>query len=190
MIYVKKQTKKNELMHYGVKGQKWGVRNYQNPDGTLTSQGKAHYADKYSTNLLDSKGKLSEAGRKRLKAAVEVDAEAQANLKNYSGKNKKQRKELIDYANLASADVSGVFRKILDNKVYNSKALRNMSRKQDFGGTKYNETVKKLFKDALGDIDDYTKELGDRFVNHYLADYMDQNIWDDWMVEDGHNYYE
>lgn len=23
------------LAHYGVKGQKWGVRNYQNPDGTL-----------------------------------------------------------------------------------------------------------------------------------------------------------
>ena len=25
----------NELMHFGVKGQKWGVRRYQNPDGTL-----------------------------------------------------------------------------------------------------------------------------------------------------------
>lgn len=23
------------LAHYGVKGQKWGIRNYQNPDGTL-----------------------------------------------------------------------------------------------------------------------------------------------------------
>ena len=26
---------KDFLAHYGVKGQKWGVRNYQNPDGTL-----------------------------------------------------------------------------------------------------------------------------------------------------------
>lgn len=31
----------NELYHYGVKGQKWGVRRYQNPDGTLTPKGKA-----------------------------------------------------------------------------------------------------------------------------------------------------
>lgn len=28
------------LMHHGIKGQKWGVRRYQNPDGTLTAQGK------------------------------------------------------------------------------------------------------------------------------------------------------
>lgn len=29
-----------ELYHHGVKGQKWGVRNYQNTDGTYTEEGK------------------------------------------------------------------------------------------------------------------------------------------------------
>lgn len=28
------------LMHHGIKGMKWGVRRYQNEDGTLTEEGK------------------------------------------------------------------------------------------------------------------------------------------------------
>lgn len=33
-----------ELYHHGVKGQRWGVRRYQNKDGSLTSYGKKRYA--------------------------------------------------------------------------------------------------------------------------------------------------
>ena len=32
------------LIHYGIKGQKWGVRRYENKDGTLTEEGKRRYA--------------------------------------------------------------------------------------------------------------------------------------------------
>lgn len=31
----------NELKHFGIQGMKWGVRRYQNEDGTLTPAGKA-----------------------------------------------------------------------------------------------------------------------------------------------------
>lgn len=30
----------NELYHHGIKGMRWGVRRFQNPDGTLTAAGK------------------------------------------------------------------------------------------------------------------------------------------------------
>ena len=33
----------SELKHYGVLGMKWGVRRYQNKDGTLTPAGKRRY---------------------------------------------------------------------------------------------------------------------------------------------------
>jgi hypothetical protein len=33
----------NELMHYGIIGQKWGIRRYQNEDGSLTALGREHY---------------------------------------------------------------------------------------------------------------------------------------------------
>lgn len=36
----------NEIIHAGIKGMKWGVRRYQNKDGTLTPEGKARYGDK------------------------------------------------------------------------------------------------------------------------------------------------
>ena len=36
-----------ELYHYGVKGMKWGVRRYQNADGSLTSAGKKKARKEY-----------------------------------------------------------------------------------------------------------------------------------------------
>ena len=31
------------LAHHGIKGQKWGIRRYQNDDGSLTEEGKKRY---------------------------------------------------------------------------------------------------------------------------------------------------
>jgi hypothetical protein len=36
----------NYLCHYGIKGMKWGIRRYQNPDGSLTAEGIQRYGSK------------------------------------------------------------------------------------------------------------------------------------------------
>lgn len=36
------------IAHHGIFGMKWGVRRYQNKDGTLTEAGKKHYHPNYS----------------------------------------------------------------------------------------------------------------------------------------------
>lgn len=33
----------NEIYHYGIPGMKWGIRRFQNPDGTLTAAGRRRY---------------------------------------------------------------------------------------------------------------------------------------------------
>lgn len=39
------------LAHHGIKGQKWGIRRYQNPDGTLTDAGKKRYGSQLKYDI-------------------------------------------------------------------------------------------------------------------------------------------
>ena len=67
-------TYSNELYHYGVKGQKWGIRRYQNLNGTLTEEGKIRYGVDPKT------GKLSDEGKKLLKQDIDNQRKRKVNI--------------------------------------------------------------------------------------------------------------
>ena len=43
------------LMHHGIKGMRWGIRRYQNKDGSLTNAGKKHVSNYKTARSLNRK---------------------------------------------------------------------------------------------------------------------------------------
>lgn len=75
----------DELIHYGILGMKWGVRRYQNPDGSLTSAGKKRYSS--TSEKTNAKIKLIK-DRTKLR---EQKAEAKLRLRIQKAKLREQK---------------------------------------------------------------------------------------------------
>jgi hypothetical protein len=81
------------LAHHGIKGQKWGIRRYQNPDGSLTDAGRKRVQE---SNFRYMKSDLKKSAKesynpnpenrlkraKRLTAKIKEDPNSQEGLKN------------------------------------------------------------------------------------------------------------
>lgn len=82
------------LYHHGIKGQKWGIRRYQNEDGSLTSEGRRHYGygDKLraKADYYDRKAELARTnfGKRRMVYKAEVNRGA-ANIRDIQAEAKR-----------------------------------------------------------------------------------------------------
>ena len=84
-----------ELYHWGIKGMKWGVRRYQNKDGTLTEAGKRRmYREQFDMEgkgLKERKGYVADANR-----WVNEDLESSKRLGEESTNLARNAKNLTD----------------------------------------------------------------------------------------------
>ena len=101
---------RNYLAHYGVKGMKWGVRRFQNADGSLTSAGKAR-AKRDGTGLL-ARTKI------RVQGHFGDYAEVARGIKNAQGVRRK----------LSAAFGSGKAAALHRNHAYTQARLREASK--------------------------------------------------------------
>ena len=115
----------NELYHFGIKGQKWGIRRFQNKNGGLTSAGRKRYDDNESGNS---------SGKK------ELTPEQRA------ARNKKIRTAAIITGATAVAAISAV----VIAKKYKERSLMNITKHlNDQLGNDIDDVVNKG-RDAVG----------------------------------------
>ena len=65
---VKRKPNDDSLMHFGVQGQKWGTRRWQNEDGSLTDAGRVHYNKAYTRGVNKLKKKEKKYNKFSLKS--------------------------------------------------------------------------------------------------------------------------
>lgn len=109
-------TSANSLEHWGLKGQKWGIRRFQNPDGTLTPEGIVRYAKKDAKEYARAKMSYGTgAGTRRKLINATVKDRARKN-KGYQKEFEKQLNEL-DMAKIAKKEGGRSHRKQQREKV-------------------------------------------------------------------------
>jgi hypothetical protein len=157
------------LKHWGIKGMKWGVRRYQNKDGTLTELGEKRYAKDASEKGFDQTdtdgtkykvvGKGNDQRTERLDADVRryvnedmqlgkegLDSARQltSNLKNATDasiRNAKNNRPKMDLSNMSDKEMRDAINRALLERQYNDMFAPQQS-------TKGRETASRVLETA------------------------------------------
>lgn len=129
------------LYHHGIKGQRWGVRRYQNSDGTWTDAGKKRYGDSESDGL---RNKADNSTKKKVAIGVATGAAVVAGtvltaylVKKYGAKNlsaiadkapagKEVIEDILKTTSVASTPVSKIPAPKVDTKQALEKATKSI----------------------------------------------------------------
>lgn len=129
----------NELYHYGVPGMRWGVRRYQNSDGSLTSEGQKRYA-RDQRESSGKKKKQPDPNRwvredlTRAKQVVDNATHLTNDIKNASAKKTNHKpKPKMDLSKMTDQEMRNQINRALLERQYNDMfAPRQVSKGKEF----------------------------------------------------------
>lgn len=113
--YIIRENNGQHLSHHGIKGQKWGIRRYQNEDGTLTDAGKA----RYNSVFISGSSKTTDINSKYYRK--ELSKEVKNKLDEYIKRNN----------NIIVGDAPGIDTQVqdyLNNKKYGNVSIYTTSK--------------------------------------------------------------
>lgn len=116
-----------ELYHHGIKGQRWGVRRYQNKDGSLTNAGKKRYAEDAKSkgyNQQDEDGTYYRGGGKKGKGNKET---YDPNANRYAIEDNQAAKRVLDDTSTALNKAKNISSREMRKASKNKMDLSNMT---------------------------------------------------------------
>lgn len=116
------------ISHHGILGMKWGIRRYQNPDGTLTPEGRKRYAGKLGKDIYKIDKKFPGSDRKSTWQAYDrFDDAIRRNkaIKDFNNQNQnyKQMRETKKEIKHIATDISDQVNRELEKKYGNFSVL-------------------------------------------------------------------
>ena len=144
----------DELYHHGVKGQKWGVRRYQNEDGSLTPAGRKRMDKqiKKVNSMYDHANKWTDRKITKLEKKGKT---AKANVMKYMrDENERARKEKVNALNKM-------------NYTDLKKAKKQDNLDFWFGGQNWMKNNESMMTTTLSRINEYSRQRGMRWMSNF-----------------------